>query len=167
MDILGIGPLELVFILIIMLVVMGPERMVTTARAVGRWWRKLFQSAVFQALQRAKTDLTEMSRDLMNETGMPEASIGLGEDIKKASMQNAITNVGKPRNGTPGAKETPEDFGTWQMSTPPNDSAVTPLADEFLDNKITPFGNEEAPEMQETANADEPDETGHETRENA
>ena len=41
MDFLGIGPLELLAILVIALLVLGPNRMVDGARRLGRMWREL------------------------------------------------------------------------------------------------------------------------------
>ena len=39
MNILGIGNLELIWILLLALVLLGPGRMVDAARAAGKFWR--------------------------------------------------------------------------------------------------------------------------------
>lgn len=40
MDILGVGPLELIFILLLALIIMGPKDMVKSGRTIGRFLRK-------------------------------------------------------------------------------------------------------------------------------
>ena len=40
MNLFGIGNLELFAILVVMLLVLGPARMVDLARQAGRWWRE-------------------------------------------------------------------------------------------------------------------------------
>ena len=41
MDILGVGPLELIVIMAIALIVVGPERLPEVARSIGKVWRQL------------------------------------------------------------------------------------------------------------------------------
>ena len=41
MDFFGIGPLELVFILVVALVVLGPNRMIDAARTLGKYVKEL------------------------------------------------------------------------------------------------------------------------------
>ena len=44
MDFLGIGPMELVVIMVIGLLVLGPQRMVNAARGLGRFMREIQRS---------------------------------------------------------------------------------------------------------------------------
>ena len=44
MELFGIGPLELLFILIIALIVLGPKDMVKAGRTLGRFMRQLMMS---------------------------------------------------------------------------------------------------------------------------
>ena len=44
MNIFNIGIPELLFILVIMLIVMGPEEMAKSARSLARWVRKVSQT---------------------------------------------------------------------------------------------------------------------------
>lgn len=41
MEFMGIGPMEMLLILFISLIVLGPEKMVETARTLGKAWRSL------------------------------------------------------------------------------------------------------------------------------
>ena len=57
MNILGIGNLELIWILLLALVLLGPGRMVDAARAAGKFWREA------QHVLRATADAATVSLD--------------------------------------------------------------------------------------------------------
>lgn len=50
MNILGVGPLELVIIVLILLLVLGPEDLEKTGRTVGKWINKLTKSEGWMAI---------------------------------------------------------------------------------------------------------------------
>ena len=62
MDFMGIGPLELIVILVIGLLVLGPNRMVDTARSLGRMWREV-QRGLRDVTRSVNVELEEDSRD--------------------------------------------------------------------------------------------------------
>ena len=72
MEILGIGPLELFFILIVALIVLGPNDMVKTGRMLGRWLRKVVTSPGWQTVQQTSRDLRYLPNKLMREAGLEE-----------------------------------------------------------------------------------------------
>ena len=57
MNLFGIGNLELLWVLIIALVVLGPGRMVEAARTAGKFWREA------QHVLRAATDAATVDLD--------------------------------------------------------------------------------------------------------
>ncbi len=57
MEILGIGFPELILILIILLLVMGPEDIQKAARTLGRGLRKLKTSGVWQSIHQIRQEL--------------------------------------------------------------------------------------------------------------
>lgn len=82
MDILGIGPLEFVFILLIALIVLGPNDMVKAGRTLGRFLRKLVTSPGWQMVQQTSKDLRYLPNKLMREAGLEEI-----EELKKLKEQ--------------------------------------------------------------------------------
>ncbi len=73
MEFLGIGPLELVFIVLIALIILGPKDMIRTGRAIGRFLRKTILSPSWLSIQRKMRNLPVA---LMREAGLNE------EDLK-------------------------------------------------------------------------------------
>ncbi len=67
MDIFGIGIPEILFILLIALLVMGPEDLEKTGRTLGKGLRALVQSETWQMLRRTGKELQELPTRLMRE----------------------------------------------------------------------------------------------------
>ncbi len=83
MDILGIGPTELVLILIIALIVLGPNEMIKTGKSLGRVLRKVVMSPSWQTVQKTSRELRYLPNRLMREAGIEEAELKkIKEDIQ-------------------------------------------------------------------------------------
>jgi Sec-independent protein translocase protein TatA len=72
MEFLGIGPLELVFIVLIALVLLGPVDMLKAAQAVGRLLRTLFTSEGWREIQHSMSTLRDLPTSMMREAGLEE-----------------------------------------------------------------------------------------------
>lgn len=93
MDFLGIGPFELLIILVVALLVFGPEKMVDAARALGRFSRKVSQTG------------RQFTRALEQEVGPVTKSVGkevdsiarMGQDLNRTLTQQAgaVTQAGQ------------------------------------------------------------------------
>lgn len=72
MDFLGIGLPELVGILLIVFLVMGPQDLVKIGATLGRAMRKLRMSDTWRAVQDAGRQLRELPETLAREAGIDE-----------------------------------------------------------------------------------------------
>jgi len=61
MEILGIGPLELLFILLIALIAVGPKDLGKAARSMGRLLNQLYKSEAWQNLGEASRNIWHRS----------------------------------------------------------------------------------------------------------
>jgi Sec-independent protein translocase protein TatA len=75
MDILGIGPLELFFIILIALIIFGPNDIVKAARTVGSFMRKVVTSDGYRAFQQASKGMKDLPTTLMREAGLEEEEL--------------------------------------------------------------------------------------------
>lgn len=107
MDILGIGPLELLFILIIALIVLGPTDMVKAGRTIGRFLRQVITSPTWRAITRTSSELRTLPNKLIRDAGMEEEL----KEIQKATKQAL------PRNLNQDLAEWKQDISSW--TTPP------------------------------------------------
>jgi sec-independent protein translocase protein TatB len=82
MEILGIGPLELLFILLIALIILGPNDMVKAGRTLGRFLHKVITSPEWRTIQKASRELRYLPNRLMREANVEDVTKDLA-DINK------------------------------------------------------------------------------------
>jgi sec-independent protein translocase protein TatB len=91
MELFGIGPLELLFILIIALIVLGPRDMVKAGNTLGRLLRKTILSPTWLKIQR---EVRSLPYQMMREAGLEEADLrvdmGLKETLKDMDLRDAF-----------------------------------------------------------------------------
>jgi Sec-independent protein translocase protein TatA len=110
MEILGIGPLELFFIVLIALIVLGPRDMIKAGRTIGRFLRSIVTSPNWRTFQQASKDIRTLPNRLMREAGL--------EDIQK-ELPNP-KNIEKEA-GLKGLEDDIQDFqhSISDWTTPP------------------------------------------------
>lgn len=82
MDFLGIGPTEFIFVVIIMLIILGPKDTVKSWRRIGEMIRSLINHPMFRQVQDARQDLTKLGDKILKESGADELKETLGKDMK-------------------------------------------------------------------------------------
>lgn len=123
MDFLGVGPLEIIFILIIALIVMGPKDMAKTGRTVGVFLRKIVMSPTWRAVQQTSKEIRYLPNKLMREAGLEEQA----EELKKLSKEvNELSNF-KNSFDTDLRKASSEiNKGLSAWTTPPDIGSIQP-----------------------------------------
>lgn len=109
MDFLGIGPLEVIFILIIALIIFGPNDIVRAGKSLGSFMRKVVTSDAWRAFQQASKGMRDIPTTLMREAGLEE------DDLRE------LTGVKDFEQTT---KELENQISAW--TTPPKTTPVTP-----------------------------------------
>lgn len=72
MELFGIGLPEVILILLLALVIMGPRDMTNSARKLARWIYRLFRSPQWREFIGAAKEAREMPRQLIREAGLEE-----------------------------------------------------------------------------------------------
>lgn len=124
MEILGIGAPELIFILIIALIVLGPRDMQKAGRTIGRWLNQLIRSDSWKVFQRTSTELRNLPRNLMREANMEAAEM-------ERELRNAIDPRIDPKSATTqdkAAGPTP-NVSPSKKEYPVSDESPTPKTD--------------------------------------
>jgi sec-independent protein translocase protein TatB len=130
MDIFGIGPTELVFIILIALILLGPKEMEKTGRTIGRFLRDMARSESWRAFRDTSRELRNLPNRLMREANIEdlEKDIGtIGKDVSK---------IGKEIEESASVK----GFGTWAnpAANKPKPPQSRPQPAEASENQITP-----------------------------
>jgi sec-independent protein translocase protein TatB len=95
MEILGIGPSELIFIIILAIIILGPNDMQKAGRTIGAWLNQLVNSEGWRAFQRTSREIRNLPTSLMR-----SANVGLDEATR--DIQNVIDpNRQRPSRSIP------------------------------------------------------------------
>jgi Sec-independent protein translocase protein TatA len=162
MDILGIGPLELLFILIIALIILGPKDMVKAGGTIGKFLRQIVTSPTWHAVTKTSTELRNLPNKLIRDAG-------LEEDLKQ--IQDATKNAVPPSLNQDLSKWQ-EDINNWttppSIGTPPGDSTLPEdastqdeknAADDQSDQAMPGVGSDESIPVEDpsTESSEQPD----------
>ena len=70
MEIFGVGAPELIFILLIAIIILGPKDMQKAGRTIGRWLNQVVRSDGWKVFQKSSAELRNLPRTLMREANM-------------------------------------------------------------------------------------------------
>ena len=115
MQFLGIGPLELLFIAVVAVIVLGPKGMVNGAREAGKTIRKIVRSPVWNDIVDTSREIREFPRKIVREAGIEQdledlrrSTQGMASEINRSHLPT-ITPVVK--HADEGEKNKPEAAG--------------------------------------------------------
>jgi sec-independent protein translocase protein TatB len=100
MEILGIGPLELLFIVLIALLILGPKDMVRMGKGLGQGLNKLVRSDLWKTAREASEKVRTLPTELMREAGMEDMKKSLG-----AEGIPSLQDIGKLPGSSPSGPE--------------------------------------------------------------
>jgi sec-independent protein translocase protein TatB len=129
MEILGVGPSELVFIVIIALIILGPKDMQKAGKTLGKWMRSIITSDGWKMFQQTSRELRTLPNRLMREAN---------EDLNQ---------IGKEINDTVSSALPQENNTSSWVNTPniPARSQPVPSSPTPPENKIAPPTAESSP----------------------
>src|SRR5512143_2131595 len=89
MEILGIGPSELLFIVVLALIILGPKEMQKAGRTIGKWLRQVVTSDGWKFFQQTSREIQTLPNRLMREAALDEL-----KDMER-DLRQPIGNIGR------------------------------------------------------------------------
>lgn len=132
MEILGVGPSELIFIIIIALIVLGPKDMQKAGKTIGQYLNKLVRSDGWKAFQQTSRELRNLPTNLMREANMDLAETE--KDIRKSMKMPPLPGMPLPTN--PNLSQPREAENSILPPSATNTAAAE--ADLMIDTPATP-----------------------------
>ena len=113
MEILGVGAPELLFIIILAIIILGPKDMQKAGKTIGRWLNKLVHSDGWRIIQKTTKEMQSLPTKLMRDANleMQEAE----KDIRKAIDPRIKMPTSSPSRSPIPSKE----VGNTTQSAPP------------------------------------------------
>lgn len=128
MELLGVGPLELIFIFLIIILVLGPDEIVKVGKTMGQFFRKINTSEDWKALKRLTREIRTLPNRLAREAELDELKKQFEGDQTIAPLKEAL-NLKEELNlkawtsppGKPEAKKLPGEAAPNAEPSPPSD----------------------------------------------
>lgn len=117
MEILGIGINELIFILIIALLVLGPKDMQKTGKTIGRWLRDISRSEGWKIFQQTSREIRTLPTKLIR-----DANVELNEIGKEIKTASSLTSN---RPAQPKQTRQPQPYADKPVTPPENKISST------------------------------------------
>jgi Sec-independent protein translocase protein TatA len=114
MNIFGIGPLEIIFIMIIGILVLGPEGMITAGRKLGKFLRSIITSNWWQNIRRGVSEIQYLPQRLMREA-----------ELEELNELRELTKDSFPKIGGPDLIDTSAWGGNTSTGSDPEDPGGT------------------------------------------
>jgi sec-independent protein translocase protein TatB len=129
MEIFGIGASELVFILIIAIIVLGPKDMQKAGRTIGRWLNQLVRSDSWRALQRASQEVRRLPTHLMREANLDAEDLRQMDREIRGSIDPRPPSARQPAP-SPNKPSMPKTEPAAEPPAPPSDNPSAVKQDE-------------------------------------
>jgi sec-independent protein translocase protein TatB len=107
-DVFGVGPLEVLLVILLALVLFGPKDIARNARTAGRYLNRLYKSEGWRTMTQASSTLRNLPNRLAREAELEEL-----EQVRHEMLQPERTPVAPKESPQPG-------MAAW---TPPPPSA--------------------------------------------
>src|SRR5512138_188707 len=113
MEILGVGPSELIFIVLLAIIILGPKDMQKAGKSIGRFLNQLVRSDSWKVFQKTSAEIRNLPRNLMREANMEI------EETEKELQRTLDPRMLDPLSNPPESASDPIP----SVSPPPSDEA--------------------------------------------
>jgi sec-independent protein translocase protein TatB len=155
--IFNIGPLEFILIMLVAIIVLGPERMVSGARTFGRWIYKLVRSPTWRAIMTTSQEIRDLPNKIVRESGIEETmkemqSVGtdLNDEINQAvkEVNNEVSQAASAVSAE--VSQAVKDVNAELKQTAQAASEAAAKASAEANQAIQPAAGEDQPTVVET-----------------
>lgn len=115
MDIFGIGPLEFFLILLIALIILGPNDMAKAGRSLGRFLRRMVMSDEWRIITQSAREFRHLPNRLIREAGIEEIKKELPDIRRDADLDGLNREL----------REWQQDVSSWTKQPEVNDAELT------------------------------------------
>jgi Sec-independent protein translocase protein TatA len=111
MEILNVGPLELIFILLIAFIILGPEEAIKAGKKIGVLISRLMKSETWVSVVNASKEIRRIPKKLITESGAEETLKDLSMDLGKVSdeLSTSLNTIKTPSTRHNGSEKSTDE----------------------------------------------------------
>ena len=123
MEILGIGPLEIILILVLALIIFGPKEIDNAGKTIGKNLNKLIRSDTWKTINQTSQELKNLPTRLMRESGLDELEKSTKEELFKAEnmIKQSASMIATDYSLTGSNEKLPDSAEVNQTNSPEED----------------------------------------------
>jgi Sec-independent protein translocase protein TatA len=121
MEFLGIGPLELILILVLALVIFGPKDIEKAGKTIGKNLNKFIRSDTWRTINQTSQELKNLPTRLMRDAGLEDIQASVKKEL--STTENTIRQSVSPNPAnasSPGSLENPPDSAEGKPANSPD-----------------------------------------------
>jgi Sec-independent protein translocase protein TatA len=120
MEILGIGPMELAFILLLAIIIFGPKDIVKASKTIGQALNKFVRSDTWKTINQTSQELKNLPTRLMREAGLEDLEKAAKNQLNETdhSIRQSVASNPAPRT-IPGGTNLPAGATEPPKNEPP------------------------------------------------
>jgi Sec-independent protein translocase protein TatA len=121
MDLLGVGPLELIFVFLIIFLVLGPKDIAATGKKLGRFFSTVRKSEFWRGVTQVSKEVRSLPTTLMREAELEDIRAEMQNDLKEVRTiarefdQGELREIGQELKSASGAET--DSGGTGKSGT--------------------------------------------------
>jgi Sec-independent protein translocase protein TatA len=98
MELFGIGPMELLFIILLAIIIFGPKDIVNASKTVGKSLNKFIRSDTWKTINQTTRELQNLPTRLMRESGLDELEQSTRQQVARVnrSIQGSLEPDSSP-----------------------------------------------------------------------
>jgi Sec-independent protein translocase protein TatA len=98
MNLFGIGPMEVVFIILLVLIIFGPKEIQRTGKTIGKNLYKLTHSESWRAINQTRRELSNLPSRLIRESGLDEIQEMSNQELSEAKTEvnQIVSSLNEP-----------------------------------------------------------------------
>lgn len=155
MDIFGVGPLEFFLILIITLIILGPNDMAKAGRAIGRFLRRIVMSEEWRIITQSAREFRRLPQRLMHEAAIEDIKKELPDLRRDADLDGLTQDLTQWQRDVSGWTKQATSQAAGEVTTPAPQPAIGQSAGQA--SKPAPKTAPPSPSPKKKFSWDEPD----------
>ena len=134
MDLLGVGPLELILVFLIIFLVLGPDDLAATGKKIGRFLSTFRKSEFWKGVNEVSKEIRTLPTTLMREAELEDAKKEIEKDFNQVKHIPQEFKMSEFKIPQPKLKdeESPESETLPEASDPSDPENETSLAEPSL-----------------------------------
>lgn len=122
MNFLGIGPVEFIFVLIILILIFGPNDLAKAGKTIGRFLNRIVKSDGWRAVREVSNEMKDLPNRLAREAELDDTLKELSGKPTSSPSQKPKSEVAKQTDSSPKNEEVEAGLKAW--TTPPAEQPI-------------------------------------------